>query len=475
MALIIRIVSADGKTVVSKTLPALPNHIKVPPGAKVEVVDKDTGHKSSLPEYINAHAGETGEKGTGNDGSANVTIESVNNWPEAIAWLDSLASAAEGTDMGDLPTDTWYAPTAEQEHGQVLGYDQNTLIIGGVIGAAAIGGGVALSGGGGGSRDTIAPVAPTGLDLAAADDLGSATDDNITNKTSELTISGTAEAGARIELFEGTTSLGTTDASATGAFSMDISLEAGIHAITATARDAAGNTSANSTALNVAIDVTAPDAPTALNLATADDNGFSNSDDLTNQTSGVTITGQAEGGSRVELFRGDTSLGTATTAANGSFTLDVSLVSGANQITAVATDIAGNEGTASNVFTVTVDNIPPSPVSMLDLAAEDDTGASNTDNITTKTTNLTISGVAEAGSLVQLFEGSAGLISVNADANGNFAVDVNLAVGNHAITARVTDAAGNTSGLSSALEIQILAAEPLSSSIDLTDSSQTFG
>ncbi|MCB2061713.1 MAG: Ig-like domain-containing protein [Novosphingobium sp.] len=474
MALIIRIVSADGKTIVSKTLPALPNHIKVPPGAKVEVIDKETGHKSSLPQYINAHAGETGEDGEGNDGSANVTLETVSNWPEAIAWLDSLAAASEGTDMGDLPTSTWYAPEANQDHGKVMGYDQNTLLIGGVIGAGVIGGAIAL-GGGGGTSDTIAPVAPTGLDLATADDLGSASDDNVTNKTSELTISGSAEAGSRVELFDGDTSLGTTQATEAGTFSMDISLAAGIHAITATARDSAGNTSTASSALNIAVDETAPAAPTTLNLATADDSGSSNSDNLTNQTSNITITGQAEAGSTVELFRGDTSLGTGTTAANGAFSIDITLTPGANELTAVATDLSGNEGPASTPFTVTVDNTAPAPVSMLDLAADDDTGASNTDNITTKTSNLTISGTAEAGALVQLFDGSSTLLSVNADANGNFAVDIGLTVGDHAITAQVTDAAGNISSISSALEIQILAEEPLSSLIDLSSATQTFG
>ncbi|MFO0111645.1 MAG: hypothetical protein ACK519_04260, partial [Sphingomonadaceae bacterium] len=56
------------------------------------------------------------------------------------------------------------------------------------------------------------PPAPTALDLAAADDTGASNSDNVTSQTSALTITGQAEANARVELFDGTTSIGTTTA-----------------------------------------------------------------------------------------------------------------------------------------------------------------------------------------------------------------------------------------------------------------------
>ena len=73
---------------------------------------------------------------------------------------------------------------------------------------------------------------------------------------------GQAEANARIELFDGTTSLGTTTASANGAFSLDVTLAAGARSITAKAIDAAGNVGAASAALAITVDTTAPAAPT---------------------------------------------------------------------------------------------------------------------------------------------------------------------------------------------------------------------
>ncbi|MCF8472958.1 MAG: hypothetical protein K9G27_09225, partial [Sphingomonadaceae bacterium] len=45
-----------------------------------------------------------------------------------------------------------------------------------------------------------------------------------------------------------------------------------------------------------------PAAPTVLDLAAADDTGASNSDNVTSQTSGLTITGRSEANARVELF-----------------------------------------------------------------------------------------------------------------------------------------------------------------------------
>ena len=66
--------------------------------------------------------------------------------------------------------------------------------------------------------------------------------DRITNDTT-LAISGTAVAGAVIELFDGATSLGTVTADGAGAWSFaTTALADGAHSFTATATDAAGNT-----------------------------------------------------------------------------------------------------------------------------------------------------------------------------------------------------------------------------------------
>ncbi|WP_439533734.1 choice-of-anchor I family protein [Polymorphobacter sp.] len=309
--------------------------------------------------------------------------------------------------------------------------------------------------------------APTGLDLAAADDTGASNSDNITSTTTALTITGTAEAGASVQLFDGTTSLGTVTAGSNGTFSLDVTLPAGARSITARATDTAGNVSTPSTALVVTVDATAPAAPTGLDLAAADDTGVSDSDNITRNTTALTITGTAEAGASVQLFDGTTSLGTTTAGSNGTFSLDVTLAAGVRSVTAVATDVAGNVGAASAPLAITVDTTAPAAPVGLDLAAVDDTGVSNSDNITDQTEGLTISGTAAAGSRVELFDGATSLGTVTAGSDGAFSLDVALAAGDRSITARATDAAGNVSAASSALVVTVSAGPTLlNASID---------
>src|SRR5262249_31770953 len=56
------------------------------------------------------------------------------------------------------------------------------------------------------------PAAPTGLDLAAADDSGFSSTDNITKNTSGLTISGTGAKGLTVTLYDDANNNGVQDA-----------------------------------------------------------------------------------------------------------------------------------------------------------------------------------------------------------------------------------------------------------------------
>ena len=88
-----------------------------------------------------------------------------------------------------------------------------------------------------------------------------------------VTITGTAEAGAIVTVFSGTTVLGTVTAGATGSFSLTptVPLPDGTAFLTATARDAAGNLSAPSAATSVVIDTHVPGAPVVDFLAPTND------------------------------------------------------------------------------------------------------------------------------------------------------------------------------------------------------------
>lgn len=440
MAIVLRMVSADGKKVIMKSLPGLPTRIKVPAGAKVDVTEN--GQTKTLAQYVNEHSNRSEHEAVLHD--SGVTVETVDSWETAEAWADSLA--------GSPDNQQWFSDASEGGESKVLGLGTTALLVGGVVAAGAVYGVTELTKD---DKDTTPPLAPSGLDLAAEDDAGRSDSDNITNKTADLTISGTAEAGASVELFNGTVSLGTVTAGADGKFTKDVTLTAGAsHAITARATDSAGNASSLSTVLQIGVDGTAPAAPSALDLADADDSGAPK-DDITNKITDLTITGTAEANSTVELFSGTTSLGTVVAAANGTFSKDVTLAAGVNEITARATDTAGNLGAASPVLKVTVDTTGPAAPTNLDLAAVDDTGPSNSDNVTGKTTALTVSGVAEPNATIEYFDGTTSLGTVVAAANGVFTKDLTLGNGPHDITTRATDVAGNVGAASEVLRITV--------------------
>uniref|UniRef100_UPI0034DE10C4 Ig-like domain-containing protein n=1 Tax=Candidatus Thiodubiliella endoseptemdiera TaxID=2738886 RepID=UPI0034DE10C4 len=131
----------------------------------------------------------------------------------------------------------------------------------GVAKDAAIGGGIGTKYASNSHKvDTVVPSKPISLDLATEDDSGTSNSDNLTNKTSNLTITGSAEVGATIRLYNGTntTAIGSEIVKANGTFSIDISLTQSTtpHSITARATDAAGNESLVSDALAITVDTT---------------------------------------------------------------------------------------------------------------------------------------------------------------------------------------------------------------------------
>ena len=112
-----------------------------------------------------------------------------------------------------------------------------------------------------GSTGTVtvnaAPAAPSTPVLTAASDSGSSSSDRITN-VQALTVTGTAQAGSTVTIYDGTTAVGSATATG-GSYSITTStLAEGTHSLTAKAANAAGSTSAPSAPLSVTIDITAP-------------------------------------------------------------------------------------------------------------------------------------------------------------------------------------------------------------------------
>ena len=307
--------------------------------------------------------------------------------------------------------------------------------------------------------NTVAVPTITGIST----DSGTSGDGVTSDNTLEL--SGTAEAGSTVEVFRDSSSLGTATADGTGVWAFDYTgtaLADGDYTFTAQATDLAGNVSSKSSGFEVTVDTTVQ-TPTNLDLAAADDSGTSNTDNITQNTSNLTISGTGEERAAIQLYNGGTAISGATaTVSGGTFSIDVTLAANkTHTLTAIQTDPADNESAASSALNITVDTAALAPTN-LDLAAADDSGTSNSDNITQNTSNLTISGSGEEDSTVRLYDNGYEISGVTATVlGGTFSLDVSLSANQtHALTARQTDPAGNISSASANLDITVDTAVP---------------
>ncbi|WP_052293836.1 Ig-like domain-containing protein [Azospirillum sp. B510] len=123
-----------------------------------------------------------------------------------------------------------------------------------------------------------------------------------------------------------------------------------------------GTGNGNYTGQTYTIDNTAPAAPSAADMTAGTDSGPSNSDNVTSNTR-PTFNGTAEAGTTVTLYDTDgaTVLGTAVTNGMGrwSITPGSALSAGSHTLTVKAADTAGNQSSASNGLTVTIDATAP--------------------------------------------------------------------------------------------------------------------
>ena len=320
--------------------------------------------------------------------------------------------------------------------------------------------------------DNTPPAAPSLPDLVASSDAGASNTDNVTNVTSPF-FTGSAEANATVRLYDLATEIGSAKADGGGLWTIQATpLVSGVHSILATATDASGNVSTKSAALSVTIDVAPPAAPSVPNMSAASDSN-NTTDDITNVTT-PTFIGTAEAGATVTLFSGGTSVGSAKATAGGNWTIKTSTLSSfSQQITATATDLAGNISNASAALTVVIDTVGVAP-STPDLDAASDGGESNTDNITTFAAP-TLNGTGEAGATIRLFDGVTQVGTTTANAKGEWSIKTGvLAEGVHAFTANLTDIAGNNSASSGLLSVTIDTTAPgAPTALDLTAATDT--
>lgn len=218
--------------------------------------------------------------------------------------------------------------------------------------------------------------------------------------------------------------------------------------------------------LSFIYDSVAPDSPSIPDLHPDSDTGVSSNDNITKNTTPA-FTGTAEAGSIVRLTSSVNGImGTAAADGSGDWSITSALLSeGQHNITATATDGAGNISTPSDVLHITIDTSPPSMSNPV-LHPDSDTGESSTDNITKDITPAFI-GTADPGSTVEIsssLDGSIG--TATADEAGEWSATANpLQDGRHSITANATDIAGNIGPQTIPLEITIDSSKPTVNSV----------
>ena len=177
---------------------------------------------------------------------------------------------------------------------------------------------------------------------------------------------------------------------------------------------------------------------------------------LTNDST-PTFKGKADPNSVVELYDGTTKIGSskADDYGNWSITPATPLGEGAHSIT--ASSPATNAIKASDPATITVDT---STKVTLDGVIDDVTGGVVNDNVKgndvtvegktlkglTNDNTPTLSGKAEAGSIVEIFDGTnkIGQVEAKGDGSWKFEVSTPLSDGEHELKVKTTDKAGNT-------------------------------
>jgi len=293
---------------------------------------------------------------------------------------------------------------------------------------------------------------PTLIVTDAATGQPVATGDAITGNT--LTFSGVADPGDTVTLRDDTLGIvGSVVADATGSWALvSTTLAEGSYSFSATAEDAAGNTSAASSAVVLTLDATPPMLMLDQLAAGTLTNANLTLTGVVTDPSASGLTVSVDGGAPVSVSIAADNTFSFTT----NFALDGS-ADGVHALVFVAADAAGNASEPATLA-FTLDTVALAPAIT---AITQDTGESDSDFITSDT-NLLISGTAEPGANVRIMEGALGLLgTATADADGAWSIDPTLTTlpeGPLSLTATQTDAAGNGS----------LSSAPLSVTIDTT-------
>ncbi|HCL4693055.1 TPA: non-fimbrial adhesin SiiE [Salmonella enterica] len=281
-------------------------------------------------------------------------------------------------------------------------------------------------------------VVPPKAELDASDDSG-AKGDWITNKHNALTLLGTADRFATVNILIDGKTIGVTTADADGNWNFDISrnLSDNVYKITVESIDPLGRTS--SVDYQLTIDSFTP-IPTVM-LHDSADSGVKG--DMITKINTPLFTGMAEANAKVSIYVDGVLSGEAIAGDDGvwNFQFTTALSDGSHDVTVKIEDIAGNTASSSAYnFQIVTQTQKPT------IELVNDTGVDNTDHIINEK-NPALTGTAAPYSTVKLYIDGALIAEVRTNKDGRWEytlkADQGLVDGDHRITASVEDIAGN--------------------------------
>jgi Matrixin/Bacterial Ig-like domain len=332
-------------------------------------------------------------------------------------------------------------------------------------------------------------------------DNGVSSSDGITNSP-YISLFGSAPSDDIIRIFENGNEIGQTIALLSDAWTfsnMAVQLSDGVYNFTAVATDPAGFVTPLSAPYQVVIDTHVPQPPVMNDISP--DTGLSSTDGITDVNT-PTFSGTAEPFAVVDLYSNGSTVPFGATEADisGDWSFTVGqpgqvtypgalssilspvagaleglvggsgsllgsllggllggitsgsepgavLADGSYSVTATAMDVAGTTSPSSSPRDVVIDTqVPPAPV----VTGTSTVTATGSNGAAATAQNLTVSGTAQAGTLVAVMVDGALYAQVTAGTNGTWSYRpaTPLASGTHAISAQATDVAGNVSPVS---------------------------
>ncbi|MDO9103693.1 MAG: Ig-like domain-containing protein [Methylovulum sp.] len=323
--------------------------------------------------------------------------------------------------------------------------------------------------------DTKAPAKPAinAVNETAGSVIGDVVDRDGVTQDLTLTLVGKAESNSTVTIYDGTTNLGSVIADNTGNWTYatpDLKDKA-THAFHIITTDRAGNASKASDDYAVTVDSN-PNPLTPPTITSIVDNVGTT---ITVARNGITndprleLNGNADPGSIVTVYRNDSAVvGTTVADSNGAWSLTTAKLSDATYDFTAKVSADGVSSAASLNYTVTVDTEVSSPEITKVTASSDPNSDIVLPGDTVGVLRPVLTGTAEAGSIVTIFNGTTQLGTAKADDMGNWTFTKKLDNGvEYAFNAKVTDVAGNTSDPSDNYTVTINATAPLLTEADV--------